>query len=405
MSSVFGGRGNLVVIAIAGALFFAALGFFVASGIDRPSVSKAEALWTNGSGLSPEQKAIPSFAPIAERMRPTVVHIVVVGKAGSTSSTDGLPQSPGTTPDTTPDTTPGSPGGTTTTLPDNGQLPQGHPSLPPDYQLTSEGSGVIITADGYILTNRHVIDQAEKVTVDLSGGGSFPAKVIGSDARDDLALIKIEPKSPLPVAPLGDSDAVRPGEWVMALGNPYGFEYSVTVGVVSGKGRSLPSSTFGDFIQTDAAIYPGNSGGPLFDLAGEVVGINSQVIPDTNLGFAVPINSAKEILPQLLQKGKVIRGYLGVSIGSVSDMPEKPAGADAGAVIMEVYDGTPAKAAGLEVGDVVVVYDGKAVRTSSELTALVTATSPGARVTMQIVRDGKQQDVQVVVGTMPASWE
>jgi serine protease Do len=266
---------------------------------------------------------------------------------------------------------------------------------------------VIITSDGYILTNRHVIDQAEKVTVDLSNGESYDAKVIGSDVRDDLALIKIEPKAKLPVAPLGDSDAARVGDWVMALGNPLGFEYSVTVGVLSGKGRSLPSSTFSDFLQTDAAIYPGNSGGPLFDLAGEVVGINSDVIPDTNLGFAVPINAAKEILPQLLEKGRVTRGYLGVSIGSVSDLPptDKPEGTDTGAVVLEVHDGTPAQVAGLKVGDVVTSFDGTSVASSKELTDLVTRTSPGARATLIVVRDGESMDVQIVVGALPASWE
>ena len=190
--------------------------------------------------------------------------------------------------------------------------PRAIPASRRTIEQTAEGSGVVISKDGYILTNRHVIDQADSVTVTFTNGDEYTARVVGADARDDLALIKIEPKQPLTVAPLGDSEAVRPGDWVMAMGNPLGFEYSVTVGVVSGKGRSLPENNFGDFIQTDAAIYPGNSGGPLFDLAGEVVGINTAVIPDTNLGFAVPINSAKEILPQLLEKGKVVRGYLGV---------------------------------------------------------------------------------------------
>jgi serine protease Do len=339
-----------------------------------------------------------------------VVHILVVSRPGSTTdTTDGVP-SPFQTPETTvppqsPDeTTPQSPSTTTTTVPDNG-LPEGHPALPPDFEQTSEGSGVIIASDGYILTNRHVIENAETVTVDLSDGESYDAKVIGSDGRDDLALIKIEPKKPLPVAPLGDSDAIRPGDWVIALGNPYGLEWSVTVGVVSAKGRALPNSTFRDYIQTDAAIYPGNSGGPLFDLAGEVIGINRSVIPDTNLGFAVPINTAKDILPQLQEKGKVVRGYLGVSIQSVADLPEPPAGADKGAVIMAIYDGTPAQDAGLKVGDVVVTFDGKPVTTAAELTALVTATSPGARVTMQVIRDGQPKEIEIVVGSLPASWE
>jgi len=398
MGSFLGRRGSLAVIAVAGALFFGTLGFFLATGIDRPTSSRAENLWTEGTGITPEMRNIPSFAPIAERMKPTVVFIVVKLKPGAAQTT-------GTTlPSVIPDQPiPGQPGTTTTTNPSG--LPQGHPDLPPDYQQTAEGSGVVISKDGYILTNRHVIDQAESVSVTLTNGDEYTARVVGADARDDLALIKVDPKQPLTVAPLGDSEAVKPGDWVMAMGNPLGFEYSVTVGVVSGKGRALPQTNFGDFIQTDAAIYPGNSGGPLFDLAGEVVGINTAVIPDTNLGFAVPINSAKEILPQLLEKGKVIRGYLGVSINSAADMAQRPKGADKGAVVMEVHSGTPAAQAGLKVGDVVVTFDGKPVATAAELTALVTRTSPGARVTLGIVRDGSPVNVEIVVGALPTAWE
>lgn len=386
MGSFLRRRGSLAVIAIAGALFFGALGFFLATGIDRPTSSRAENLWTEGTGLTPEMRNIPSFAPIAERMGPTVVFILVKLKPGTEQST-------GTD----------IPGTTTTT--DSSDLPQGHPDIPSDYQQTAEGSGVVITKDGYILTNRHVIDQAESVSVTLTNGDDYTARVVGADARDDLALIKIDPKQPLTVAPLGDSAAVKPGDWVMAMGNPLGFEYSLTVGVISGKGRSLPQTNFGDFIQTDAAIYPGNSGGPLFDLAGEVIGINTAVIPDTNLGFAVPIDSAKEILPQLLEKGKVVRGYLGVSINSVADMTDPPKGAEKGAVVMEVHPDTPAAKAGLKVGDVVVTFDGKPVATAAELTGLVTRTSPGARVTLGLVRDGGPVDVDIVVGALPTTWE
>lgn len=398
MGSLLGRRGNLALIAVAGALFFGALGFFLATGVDRPTSSRAENLWTEGTGLTPELRNIPSFAPIADRMKPTVVFILVKLKPGADQTTAT------TLPSIIPDQpTPDQPGTTTTT--DSGGLPEGHPSLPPDYQQTAEGSGVVISKDGYILTNRHVIDQAESVTVTFTNDDEYTARVIGADARDDLALIKIDPKQPLTVAPLGDSETVRPGDWVMAMGNPLGFEYSVTVGVVSGKGRSLPQNNFGDFIQTDAAIYPGNSGGPLFDLAGDVVGINTAVIPDTNLGFAVPINSAKEILPQLLEKGKVVRGYLGVSINDAADLTPPPKGVDTGAAIMEVHTGTPAEQAGLKVGDVVVTFDGKPVATAAGLTDLVTRTSPGARIAVGLVRDGKSIDVDIVVGALPVSWE
>jgi serine protease Do len=398
MGSLLRRRANLALIVVAGALFFGALGFFLATGIDRPTSSRAENLWTEGAGMTSDLRAIPSFAPIAERMKPTVVFILVKMKPGAGQTT--APTLPSIVPD---QPAPNQPGTTTTTV--SGGLPEGHPSLPPDYEQTAEGSGVVISKDGYILTNRHVIDQADSVTVTFTNGDEYTARVVGADARDDLALIKVDPKQPLTAAPLGDSEAVRPGDWVMAMGNPYGFEYSVTVGVVSGKGRSLPETTFGDFIQTDAAIYPGNSGGPLFDLAGEVVGINTQVIPTTNLGFAVPINSAKEILPQLLEKGKVVRGYLGVSINDAAELTQPPKGVDTGAAIMEVHPGTPAEEAGLKVGDVVVTFDGKPVATAAALTDLVTRTSPGGRVTVGIVRDGKPMNVDVVVGALPAAWE
>ncbi len=386
MQSILARRSNLFALLLAGALFFSALGFFVASGIDRPSGSRAADLWVDGSGSDPELQGVPSFAPIAEKMRPTVVHIFVTGKPLNADIII-----PG-------ESDPTDPGG------DNG-LPDTHPDIPDDFKQSSEGSGVIISEDGYILTNRHVIEGAEKISVTFFDGETLEATVVGSDARDDLALIKVEPKGDLPVAPLGDSDAIRAGEWVMALGNPLGFEYSVTVGVVSGKGRELPSSNFGDFLQTDAAIYPGNSGGPLFDLSGEVVGINTAVIPDTNLGFAVPINTAKQILPQLLESGRVLRGYLGVTIQSVEFMATPPAGVDEGVYVVEVHEGAPAAEAGIVVGDVIVSFDGTAVATPRELTAVVTVTAPGARAPVEIVRGEERMVIEVVVGSLPSTLE
>lgn len=249
-------RAALISVLLFGALFFSALGFFLGNSTQEPALTRAQGLWTDGAGLLPEQRDIPSFASIAERMQPTVVHILVTG--------------------------------------------------------VSEGSGVIISKDGYILTNQHVVSGAQEVTVTLFDGTKLKARVVGSDERYDLALLLVDAGRDLQPAPLGDSDGLRPGDWVMAMGNPLGFENSVTVGVISGKSRALPSSRFADFIQTDAAIYPGNSGGPLVDLAGEVIGINTAVIPDTNLGFAVPIDSAKEILPQLLEgRGQTIQTKVG----------------------------------------------------------------------------------------------
>jgi len=376
MRSFLSRRANLFAILVAGALFFTALGFFVATGVDEPIRSEAQTLWTeSGGGVDDGVAGGPDFAPIAEKLGPTVVRIVVEGPVPSGET---LPSPDGGPPET---------------------LPPDHPDVP------SEGSGVIINEDGFILTNQHVVEGATDIVVNFSDGRKYEAKVLGSDARDDLALIKIEPEGKLPVAPLGDSDQIQAGQWVMAMGNPLGFEYSVTVGVISGTERSLPSSNFGDFIQTDAAIYPGNSGGPLVNLAGEVIGINTAVIPDTNLGFAVPINTAKQILPQLQTRGKVVRGYLGVSIADVDEASTAPQGVDQGAYVEEVFPDSPAQAAGLQAGDVITAVDGKEVRTKQELTNAVTSTSPGTTVTLNVMRAGNRQEIPVTLGSLPSELE
>lgn len=414
MEPVFGRRQNLVAILIAGALFFTSLGFFVATNVRPPKETRAENLWVNGTGLSQSQRAVPSFTPIVEKMRGSVVRIIVTGKP-QTGSTDTLPSDhpPTTAPDGSPPSTtapqnqqntPGTGTGTTTTT--SSALPPGHPDIPPDFQQTSEGSGVVIRKDGYILTNHHVIEGAETIKIYFQAESkAFDAKVVGSDTRDDLALIKIQPAADLPAAVLGDSDKMKVGDWVLAMGNPLGFDYSATVGVVSGVARRLTSSNFGDFLQTDAAIYPGNSGGPLLNLAGEVIAINTAVISNTNLGFAVPINTAKDILPQLLEKGKVVRGYLGVSIQAITDLSTPPRGVDTGAVVMEVHPGGPAAGAGLKQGDTIVGFNGKPVDSPEGLTNLVTRTSPGTRVAVEVVRDGKRLQLRVVVGSLPAALE
>ena len=400
MEPVFGRRQNLVAIVIGAAVFFTALGFFLATNVQTPRDSQAQDLWVEGNGLSDSQRNVASFTPIVEEMKGSVVRVEVVGGA-STTDTTTQDQAPDETP---PSTAPGDQQTTTTTTLD--QLPPDHPPLPEGFEQTSEGSGVVISKDGYILTNQHVVEGAQSVTVFFQADEeAFDAKVVGSDSRDDLALLKIEPKADLRVAPLGDSDKMKVGDWVLAMGNPLGFEYSATVGVVSGVSRRLPSSNFGDFLQTDAAIYPGNSGGPLFNLAGEVIAINTAVIPDTNLGFAVPINTAKEILPQLQSTGSVTRGYLGVSIQAVGDVPNPPAGVKEGAVVMEVHPGGPAAEAGIKEGDVIVAFDDTPVADPDELTALVTQVKPGTRVTVDVVRDGERTQIEVVIGSLPSELE
>jgi serine protease Do len=283
----------------------------------------------------------------------------------------------------------------------------------PDTQTQrSLGSGFIVDKEGYILTNRHVVEGADKISVTLADGKRFDAKLVGRDARTDVALLKIEPRGALTVLNLGDSDRTEPGEWVMAVGNPFGLSgNSVTVGVVSFKGRPLPLSTQAnpvEMIQTDAAINPGNSGGPLLNTQGEVIGINTLIITQglpqsAGVGFAVPINVAKEILPQLRDKGRVIRGWLGVVIQPVSDdMAKSLRMQDAkGAIIADVTKDSPAEAAGLKPGDVVLTADGRAMEDSSALSRYIASKAPGSTVRLQVLRDGSQSTMSITLGTFP----
>src|SRR5574340_370783 len=278
---------------------------------------------------------------------------------------------------------------------------------PREYPTRSLGSGFIISSDGYILTNAHVVDDADEVTVRLTDKREFKAKVIGSDQRTDVALIKISATG-LPKVTLGDPSQLKAGEWVAAIGSPFGFESSVTAGIVSAKGRSLPSETFVPFIQTDVAINPGNSGGPLFNLRGEVVGINSQIYSRTGgfmgLSFAIPIDVAMDVSQQLRAHGKVSRGWLGVVIQEVTKELAESFGLSkpTGALIAAVEKGSPADKAGLEASDVVLKFDGKAIQNSSELPRLVGAVKPGRQVVVQVWRKGATRDVNLTVGELPA---
>jgi serine protease Do len=278
---------------------------------------------------------------------------------------------------------------------------------PQEYQTQSLGSGFIISPDGYILTNTHVVDDADEVTVKLTDKREFKAKVVGKDSRTDIALIKIDAKD-LPTVAIGDPDKLKVGEWVAAIGSPFGFENSVTAGIVSAKGRALPDENYVPFIQTDVAVNPGNSGGPLFNLRGEVVGVNSQIYSRTGgymgLSFAIPIDVAMNVGDQLRAHGKVSRGRLGIGIQDVtSDLArsfglEKPVGA----LVSAVDRGGPADKAGIAVGDVIVAYDGKSVKNSFDLPRMVAATKPGSRVPVTVWRQGKQREVSVTVGELPA---
>src|SRR5215472_6327935 len=277
---------------------------------------------------------------------------------------------------------------------------------------TGAGSGFIIDASGYVLTNRHVIDGAERVTVTLADGHHYDAKVVGQDRRIDVALLKFEPKEKLTTLKLGDSDRAQVGEWVMAVGNPFGLGgNSVTVGVVSYKGRPLDISgrrTPIDMIQTDAAINPGNSGGPLLDTAGEVIGINSLIITQgvqqsSGVGFAVPIDEVKQVLPQLREKGHVVRGWLGVQVQPMSEDLSKSFGLkdEHGALVSDVVSGSPAAKAGVKAGDVIISADGKPIADGDALTHIVSAKAPGAAMEINVIRDGSQKSFTVHLDTFP----
>ena len=277
-----------------------------------------------------------------------------------------------------------------------------------ETRQSSLGSGVIIDPEGYILTNNHVVENADEIRVSLddrdSGQNGLEATVVGRDPKTDVALIKIVPKTPLVAAALGDSGALQVGDWVIAIGNPFGLGHTVTVGVVSAKGRTL-GGNYDDFIQTDASINPGNSGGPLLNLTGEVVGINTAIASRTGqsagIGFAVPVNLAKEILPQLKTTGRVVRGQLGVSIQTQwNEALARQFGVDHGAVVADVTQGSAADKAGIKRGDVIVKYNGKELRDGSDLPRLVGATKPGTNIKVTVVRDKKQREFTVKVGEL-----
>lgn len=285
-------------------------------------------------------------------------------------------------------------------------MPRQMPGMPREYKNQSLGSGFIVSADGYVLTNAHVVDGADEVQVKLTDKREFKAKVIGADKRTDVALLKIEATG-LPVVKLGDPERLKVGEWVVAIGAPFGFDNSVTAGIVSAKGRALPQENYVPFIQTDVAINPGNSGGPLFNMRGEVVGMNSQIYSRSGgymgVSFAIPIDVAMQVQSQLRSGGKVSRGRLGVAIQDVTRELAESFGLSKpqGALVASVEKDAPAAKGGIEAGDIILKFDGKPVAQSSDLPRMVGATKPGTRVPVQVWRKGATRDLSVPVGEMP----
>ncbi len=281
------------------------------------------------------------------------------------------------------------------------------PPVPREQETQSLGSGFIISSDGYILTNAHVVDGADRVTVRLTDKREFKAKVIGADKRADVALIKIDATG-LPKITVGDPGKLKVGEWVVAIGSPFGFDNSVTAGIVSAKGRFLPQENYVPFIQTDAAINPGNSGGPLFNMKGEVVGINSQIYTRSGgfmgLSFAIPIDVAMDVSSQLRASGKVTRGRIGVTIQEITrDLAESFGLPNtSGALISSVEKDGPADKAGIQASDIILKFDGKTVDSSVDLPRIVAATRPGSKVVVELWRKGKIKEVRVTVGEIPS---
>lgn len=335
------------------------------------------------------ETVIPDFAELAEKLKPSVVNI--------SSSKRVSPRRPNF---------PGAPG------PYNDLFEEfferffeGHPNRP--RTESSLGSGVVISSDGYILTNAHVVSGADEINVLMADGRTFAGTVKGSDAKLDLALVKIDVgKEKLPVADLGDSDDLRVGEWVMAIGNPFGLQQTVTVGIVSAKGRVIGAGPYDDFIQTDASINPGNSGGPLISSKGKVVGINTAIVAGgQGIGFAIPINAAKNILPQLREVGHVVRGWLGVTVQALTEELAASFGLKdtQGALVTDVVADSPAAKAGIRRGDVILSINGEPLTEMNDLPRQVAALPIGKPARMQIFRDGKTRKVTVEIGELDAA--
>ena len=318
---------------------------------------------------------LPSFASLAPQVSPAVVHIKVVGL----ERTDFQPGGP--------------------------RFRSPFPRPQPRPQRGS-GSGFIVRQDGLILTNNHVVENAKRITVVLADETEYQAELLGGDAKTDLAVLKITPTAELPVAQLGDSDGLRVGDWVLAIGNPFGLSNTVTAGIVSATGRAIGAGPYDNFIQTDASINPGNSGGPLFNQAGQVVGINTAIFSrsggNIGIGFATPINQAKALMPALEEHGYVTRGWLGVSIQNLTRDLAASLGLDAagGALVADVVNAGPAQQAGIRRGDVILGYNGQEVTASSDLPILVAETRVGETVAVELSRRGRRQTLSVTIGEL-----
>ncbi len=374
---------TLTVVAIS----FLTLGVVVASGLNWTHPSVAQTLNPTTPATVPPPEVRPgSVAALAAKLSPAVVNIKVVKmeKVGFDQPQMEIPDGP------------------------FGDMFkkffQEMPQAPKSYKAQGAGSGVIISKDGYILTNNHVVDGAKEVTVTLADQKEYKARVVGRDPKTDLAVLQIKANQPLPVVPMGNSDQLQVGDWVVAIGNPFGLHNTVTCGIVSAKGRVIGAGPYDNFIQTDASINPGNSGGALLNMKGELVGINTAIIPNgQGIGFAIPVNTAKPLVPQLIANGQVTRGYIGVNIQTITpelakamNLPNRK-----GALVADVVAGGPADQGGVKRGDVITAFNGKTVEDSQHLPALVAATPINQEATVTILRNGKEQNLTLKVGQLP----
>ena len=380
-TSVF--KRTAVALAIAGAF---GLGAIAADRHGAATEAAAAPVVAPAAVAAPAQRALPDFADLVAKQSPSVVEVTMSRGLSKTSGREGrMPR--GLPPELAP-------------------FFRGFPDAPDGDSrgpVQGMGSGFIVDANGVILTNAHVVDGADEVTVKLHDQREFKAKVLGVDKTTDVAVLRIDAKD-LPAVKTGDPARTRVGEWVVAIGAPYGLENTVTSGIVSAKSRSLPGDSVVPFIQTDAAVNPGNSGGPLFNLDGEVIGINSQIFSRSGgfqgLAFAIPIDVALDVKDQIVKHGKVSHGKLGVTVQEVNQALAESFGMDkpAGALVGSVQKGGPAAKAGIEPGDVIVKFDGKPIARSGDLPPLVTAVKPGSSVKLEVWRDGKPVELAATIG-------
>ncbi len=343
-------------------------------------------------GTARAAPAPESFADTVEKLLPAVVNISTTTTAKAQQRAPEMPQLP-----------PGSP---FEQFFKDFMERRGQPDAPP-RKLTSLGSGFIIDPAGYVVTNNHVIEDADEITVTMNDDRTYTAKLVGRDSKTDLALLKIDAGRPLPFVNWGDSSAMRIGDWVVAIGNPFGLGGTVTAGIVSARGRDIHSGPYDDFIQTDAPINKGNSGGPMFNVQGQVIGVNTAIYSPSGasvgIGFAIPSAQAKPVIAQLRDTGKVRRGWLGVHIQTVTDEIAENFGLSParGALVASLNDGSPAKKAGIQPGDIILSFDGKEIKRMRSLPSIVAETQVGKAVPVTVWRKGKEETMSIVLGELP----